>query len=60
MSHDFYRALVGSNMMSLLGWRILAEWSIKYSYMSAEMQAQAQETLKSSWKELCQWIVDTY
>ncbi|KAH8900736.1 Metallo-dependent hydrolase [Thozetella sp. PMI_491] len=60
LSHDFYQAIMGSNNMSLLGWRVLAEWSLEHSYMDAKTKAAATENFQQRWTQFCQWIVDEY
>ena len=60
LSHDFYQTLMGSNNMSLLGWRILARWSIDYSCMEVEVREKLVKDFGDRWEQFCQWIVNEY
>ncbi|THV84940.1 Metallo-dependent hydrolase [Aureobasidium pullulans] len=60
LSHDFYQVLMGSNSMSLVGWRVLVQWSIEYSCMGMEEKERAEVAFLSQWHQFCQHIVDSY
>lgn len=60
LSHDFYQVLMGSNVMGLTGWRILAQWSIEYSCMNEEEKLNTFASFEARWKQFCQYVVDTY
>jgi len=60
LSHDFYQVMIGSQQMSLHGWRVLAEWSIEYSCMDKPDQALVTKQFTKKWNEFCQWIIDEY
>lgn len=60
ISHDFYQAMMGSNNMSLLGWRVLVEYSIEHARLSPEVRVEMTRDFEARWTKFCQWIVDTY
>lgn len=60
LSHDFYQTLIGSESMSLLGWKQLAKWSLEHSCMEPAQLANVTEEWARRWQEYCQWIVDEY
>jgi adenosine deaminase CECR1 len=60
MPHEFYQVIVGAPTMTLYSWKQLAHWSIEYSYLSAEQQAQAYTILDKSWNEFCADVVRIY
>lgn len=60
LSHDFYQVIMGSNRMSLTGWRVLVQWSIEYSCMKADEKERAVEMFTSSWEGFCRHIVERY
>lgn len=60
LSHDFYQALMGSNNLSLLGLRVLVEWSIEHSCMSSAMRERAFNDFEKAWITFCQRIIDEY
>ena len=60
LSHDFYQAMIGSESMSLQGWKQLIKWSLEHSCMSPEELASVTAEWTKRWKEFCQWIVDEY
>jgi adenosine deaminase CECR1 len=60
LSHDFYQTLIGSNYMTLLGWRIVAQWSIHYSCIKAEAREDVEKDFEDRWQRFCQWIVDEF
>lgn len=59
MSHDFYQSMMGSNNMSLLAWRVLAEWSIEHSCMEAGMKKRVGQEFNEEWIKFCTWILET-
>lgn len=59
MSHDFYQSMMGSNNMSLLAWRVLAEWSIEHSCMDGEMKRRVGQDFNKEWIKFCTWILET-
>jgi adenosine deaminase CECR1 len=60
LSHDFYQVMVGSQSMSLHGWRVLAEWSIEHSCMADAEKSEVKKKWLDLWNVFCQWIVDEY
>lgn len=60
LSHDFYQVMIGSEDMSLLGWKQLAKWSLEHSCMEPAEKAEVMTVWQNKWDEYCQWIVDTY
>jgi len=60
LSHDFYQVMVGSESMSLHGWRVLAEWSLEHSCMTPGEKAKVKDVWLKEWNNYCQWIIDTY
>ncbi|RDW94438.1 metallo-dependent hydrolase-2 [Coleophoma crateriformis] len=60
LSHDFYQAMIGSENMTLLGWKQLAQWSLEHSCMDVHDKEQVTAVWQHKWDEFCQWIVDTY
>ncbi|KAF2432477.1 Metallo-dependent hydrolase [Tothia fuscella] len=60
VSHEFYQIMVGSQSMTIHGWRQLVEWSIQFSCLDDKDQAQARDIIKREWEAFCGWIVDTY
>ncbi|OHE96497.1 hypothetical protein CORC01_08260 [Colletotrichum orchidophilum] len=60
MSHDIYQALMGSHNLSLLGLRVIAEWSFEFSCMDHDVRERASRDFAKSWIKYCEWIVDTY
>ncbi|KAJ0117902.1 hypothetical protein J7T55_014352 [Diaporthe amygdali] len=60
LSHDFYQALMGTNNLSLLGLRVLAEWSIEHSCMNSNMRERVAGDFSETWIRFCQWIIDIY
>ena len=51
---------MGTNNLSLLGLRVIAEWSIEHSCMSSAMREIAAKGFEEAWIGFCQWIVDTH
>lgn len=60
LSHDFYQVMIGSEAMTLLGWKQLAKWSLEHSCMSPEERRGVTKEWTKKWQEFCQWIVDEY
>ena len=60
LSHDFYQVMVGSQSMSLHGWRVLAEWNLEHSCMNTLEKFQTKKRWLDSWNEFCQWIINEY
>ncbi|KAF7907483.1 uncharacterized protein EAF01_005069 [Botrytis porri] len=60
LSHDFYQVMIGSESMSLHGWKQLAEWSLEYSCMNDEEKKNVTKEWTTRWRDYCQWIVDKY
>ncbi|CAD6439791.1 b412b1f9-ccf0-446c-a8d7-81504a189034 [Sclerotinia trifoliorum] len=60
LSHDFYQVMIGSESMSLYGWKQLAKWSLEHSCMDAEERKDVTKEWTTRWKDYCQWIVDEY
>lgn len=52
--------MIGSENMTLLGWKQLARWSLEHSCMDAHEREQVTAVWQRKWNEFCQWIVDTY
>lgn len=51
---------MGTNNLSLLGLRVIAEWSIEHSCMSSTLRERATKDFEEAWIRFCQWIVDTH
>jgi adenosine deaminase CECR1 len=60
LSHDFYQVMIGSESMSLLGWKQLAKWSVEHSCMAATERDIVTAEWSRRWEDFCQWIVDEY
>lgn len=60
LSHDFYQVMIGSHSMSLHGWRVLAEWSLEHSCMTAAERESVHKEWLRRWDIFCQWIIDEY
>src|SRR5579871_2684332 len=60
LSHDFYQVMIGSNSMSLYGWKVLAKWSIEHSCMNPLQKFQVKKKWLELWNEFCQWIINEY
>lgn len=58
LSHDFHQAMMGSENMTLMGWRTIAEWSISYSCTDEATKKEMLNDYSNKWTEFCQWIVD--
>jgi adenosine deaminase CECR1 len=52
--------MIGSESMSLLGWKVLAEWSIDHSCLDDEHKKDVRKEWRHRWKSYCKWIVETY
>jgi adenosine deaminase CECR1 len=52
--------MVGSNKMSLMGWRTLVEWSFQYSMISQEEKFQRINTFRKEWEVFYAEIIETY
>lgn len=51
---------MGTNNLSLLGLRVLVEWSIEHSCMSSSVQEKAARDFEEAWIGFCQWIIDSH
>ena len=51
---------MGTNNLSLLGLRVIVEWSIEHSCMSPATRERAAKDFEESWIKFCQWIIDNY
>jgi adenosine deaminase CECR1 len=60
LSHDFYQVMIGSESISLLGWKQLAKWSLEHSCMTVEERENVTAEWSRRWEEFCQWIIDEY
>lgn len=60
LSHDFYQAFMGSNRMSLTGWRVLIQWSIECSCMTEMEKKSATSAFETQWEDLCRHIIEQY
>ncbi|KAI9649046.1 hypothetical protein NHQ30_001613 [Ciborinia camelliae] len=60
LSHDFYQVMIGSESMSLHGWKQLAKWSLEHSCMDAKEKREVTREWTTRWRDYCQWIVDEY
>ncbi|KAL3423800.1 cat eye syndrome critical region protein 1 [Phlyctema vagabunda] len=60
LSHDFYQALVGSEAMSLLGWKQLARWSLEHSCLSPTDRAAAFAAWDRAWLRFLHFVVRTW
>lgn len=60
LSHDFYQVMIGSESMSLLGWKQLALWSLEHSCMDAKEMAAVKKEWSKKWDGFCNWIIAEY
>ncbi|RKF79227.1 Adenosine deaminase 2-A [Golovinomyces cichoracearum] len=60
LSHDFYQVMIGSESMTLQGWKQLIIWSLDYSCMDAKQLKEIKIEWSKRWEEFCQSIVDEY
>lgn len=60
LSCDFYQVMVGSEGMTLFGWRQLAEWSLVHACMEEGERAAAMKEWGVLWREFVAWIIETY
>jgi len=52
--------MIGSESMSLLGWKQLAKWSLEHSCMDKDQLEEVTTEWTKRWAKFCQWIVDEY
>lgn len=52
--------MIGSESMTLLGWKQLIEWSLEHSCMSPKELSDVRFEWTTRWKDFCQWILDEY
>lgn len=52
--------MIGSEAMTLQGWKQLAKWSLEHSCMNPRELAAVTAEWTKRWNEFCQWIVDEY
>ncbi|KAK3617249.1 hypothetical protein LTR22_026797 [Elasticomyces elasticus] len=57
LSYEFYQVMVGDLRMNIHGWKQLAEWSIKYSCLTAAEQEHAMKVFARDWEAFCGWII---
>ncbi|KAM3071015.1 hypothetical protein ACMFMG_009921 [Clarireedia jacksonii] len=60
LSHDFYQTMIGSEAMSLYGWKQLAMWSLEHSCMDDSERVRVTAEWARRWEDFCQWIVEHY
>ncbi|PQE10715.1 hypothetical protein CJF32_00009812 [Rutstroemia sp. NJR-2017a WRK4] len=60
LSHDFYQTMIGSESMSLYGWKQLAIWSLEHSCMDDKERENVIAEWTRRWEDFCQWIVEDY
>ena len=60
LSHDFYQVMIGSESMTLLGWKQLAKWSLEHSCMNPDEMESVTAEWERRWGDFCLWIVDEY
>ncbi|KHJ33649.1 putative adenosine deaminase family protein [Erysiphe necator] len=60
LSHDFYQVMIGSEAMTLQGWKQLAIWSLDHSCMGANQLKIVKKEWSKRWDEFCLWIVQEY
>lgn len=60
LSHDFYQVMIGSEDMTLLGWKQLARWSLEHSCMLPEELELVTAEWTRRWADFCLWIVEKY
>lgn len=60
LSHDFYQVMIGSEAMTLQGWKQLAKWSLDHSCMGADQLKIVKTEWSKKWNEFCHWIVQEY
>lgn len=52
--------MIGSDSMTLQGWKQLAMWSLEHSCMDPEERAAVTAEWTKKWNKFCQWIVTEY
>ncbi len=52
--------MIGSEAMSLQGWKQLAKWSLEHSCMNDEERRAVTAEWEKKWQEFCDWIVRNY
>ncbi|CCU76880.1 putative adenosine deaminase family protein [Blumeria hordei DH14] len=52
--------MIGSESMSLQGWKKLAKWSLEHSCLDPEELEIVMKEWSKRWDEFCQWIIDEY
>ncbi|CAG8976138.1 hypothetical protein HYALB_00002419 [Hymenoscyphus albidus] len=60
LSHDFYQVMIGSESMSLFGWKQLAKWSLEHSCMEPDLKAEVTAMWEEKWEDFCHWIVEEH
>ncbi|KAJ5261279.1 Metallo-dependent hydrolase [Penicillium angulare] len=59
-SHELYQITMGSNKISLSGWKRLAEWSLDHSCMDEEEKTERKRVFQEDWRLFCAWIIETF
>jgi adenosine deaminase CECR1 len=52
--------MIGSEDMSLLGWKQLAKWSLEHSCMDDDQKKEITTVWQRKWDEFCLWIINNY
>jgi adenosine deaminase CECR1 len=52
--------MIGSESMSLYGWKQLAKWSLEHSCMNEVEMREVTLVWEAKWVEFCKWIVEIY
>jgi adenosine deaminase CECR1 len=52
--------MIGSETMTLYGWRVLAEWSLEHSCIDSKQKSGIKAEWENRWNDSCQWIIDMY
>lgn len=46
--------------MDILGWSVLAKWSLEHSCMPTAEYRETLKLWKAEWTKFCEWVVATY
>ncbi|KAI9734177.1 MAG: hypothetical protein M1818_006949 [Claussenomyces sp. TS43310] len=57
LSHDFYQVMIGSTYQNLLGWKVLAKWSLEHSCLNENERAIVDGEWDAQWSAFLRWII---
>lgn len=52
--------MIGSESMSLFGWKQLAKWSLEHSCMEPPLKKKVKKEWERRWEDFCYWIVEEF